>query len=409
MMKKIIFFIALVTFFSGCAVSGDEFIVSPSSNNIEISATNSPTRISDQNLVITITSTPELPTVIAHETTEPTLNTLRLCSSQPRIFNFRDELDINFVTNLRFVDESLLTFNGWATEQSVLPTVTSEGSTSSDPFELGSFKITSEVGYLDLTNGNLYTETSVPQPLLNTPCSGNCAVDVWSQSPNEQWQLIQVYTGLPEEIGVWLVNQNELIQLVSYIPPESSWQWAVDSSLLWYLYYDREYGAYADAIHLRSPLSANFYNKGDDDPMNPTNHSLAFSPQSKTLLSTYVTGKMIENELKMLDLMSVPPAVTSIETITGLNSVSWNEATSSYILQIIREDGVEFRNTSGVSALIPQTLLQVMYPSLAKGAVEVGEIIPKENYAISPTAEYLAIAYPHGEIEVYLCNSNSTK
>jgi hypothetical protein len=303
---------------------------------------------------------------------------------------------------LRFVDETSLTFEGFASGQAPITTETSEDTEPLNTFELGSSSIDLREGSLDLISGNFFTRTSELVPLLNRPCAGECAVQIWSQSPDKQWQLIQVSKGNIKEIGVWLVSQDDKIQLVPYVPPDSNWQWAEDNSLLWYLFYDREYGAYADAIHLRAPLSSNFYDKADGHPMNPTNYFMAFSPQNNALFSTKFIREG-DNELQMLDLNSSPPNIISSQVITGLTTVSWNEATQSPLLQVAREDGLEFRDMAGTSVVIPLELIQKMYPSVTQDTNEIEEIFPKQNYVISPSGAHLAIAYPHGEIEVFSC------
>lgn len=416
MRKTPLFLVIAVILFSGCVASEIEpetptYNISEESTTVSISSTLNvtPTNISEEATITppsisTMVATPTLPVL---ETQPSHLNTLRLCSIPPTAFNYREELGISFITDLRFINEDLLTFEGWAPGQVAISTVAPEDIQPPSTLGSGSFLLSLKAGGLDLTSGNLFTRTLDFAPLLNNPCQEQCTVEIWGQSPDTRWQLIQVSTGIPEEIGVWLVNQGDKIQLVPYVPPGSNWQWATDSSLLWYTFYDREYGVYADAIPLKSPLHINFYDRVENDVMNPLTNIIAFSPQDKTLLSTEQEAGF--NELHTIDLTKNPPTVASTQVITDLVALRWNEATQSFLLEIIRKDGLEFREMGGKSLVIPMELLYKLYPSVAKGDVEIQEIAPKEHFAISPSGAHLAIAYKNGEIEIFSCEESSVR
>lgn len=412
-MRKILLFLLIAVILpSGCVASEIESETPTSSTSgesttVSVGSTLNITPInSSEEANITASSISTIvatPTLSVKGIQPSRLNTLRVCSTSPTAFNYRDKMGISFITDLRFINETLLTFEGWIPGQVNFSTRTSEETPPSINLSSGSFVLSLKAGGLDLVSGDFFTRTLDFAPLLNNPCQGQCTVEIWGESPDIQWQLIQVSRGTLKEIGVWLVSQNDKIQLVPYVPPDSNWQWATDSSLLWYTFYDREYGVYADTISLKSPLNVSFYDRSENDGLNPLTNAIAFSPQDKTLLSTKQVDDF--NELHTIDLTDDPPIVVSTQVITGLVALSWNEATQSYLLEIVREDGLEFREMGGKSVVLPMELLNTMYPSVANGDVEIQEIAPKEHFAVSPSGIHLAIAYEHGEIEIFSCEA----
>lgn len=138
--------------------------------------------------------------------------------------------------------------------------------------------------------------------------------------------------------------------------------------------------------------------------MNPLTHLIAFSPVEKTIISTKQNGD--SNELYIIDLTKNSPVVTSTQVIPGLVALSWNEATQSYFLEIVREDGLEFREIQGISIIIPIELIYTMYPSVENGQIGLEAIAPKRSFAISPSGKYIAIAYAHGEIKIFPTQEN---
>lgn len=370
MSKKLLFFtiIIIILLFSGCIATDNKPTIPTYSYSNDDGITMTPTKVS-------ITVTPNLeanivqhtPDIVATPTATrlviqtSTPDPLRTCTTPPVVFNYRDTLGISFVTNLMFINEDTLVFDGWAPRQQPL----SQETSTAEEFSQGSFNVTFKPGLIDLSNGYIVSKSMEFKPLLANPCQGDCFAEIWGQSPDEMWQIIQVNSHNPDEIGVWLVGLNDLIQLVSYVPTSSQWQWANDSSLLWYIYPDRDYGAFADAIHLTSPLTANFHDSLGSSPIvtlhpiNPTNNSLAFDPEYKTIASIGELGSLDSKELYIINVEIYPFEVKSSQIMPGAIAVNWNEATQSYLFNIIQDKGIEFQYEGG-STLLSYDLLNTL-------------------------------------------------
>lgn len=392
------------------APTGSDFVTIPSRPPATVTIIDHPAPVTTSTPIIPVTSIISTPTkiLIGAENT-------RICAKLPRRFNFRDTLNINYITHLRFVNEELLTFEGWSPRPALeARTRLSATSTASESLPIPgpnvSFRILLAAGQLNLASGELVTRTLDFAPLLSNPCGELCPLEILGQSPNEEWQLVQVSDWSENKIGIWLINADETIRLVPYVPGRSTWQWSIDDTLLWYVYSGTSYGLNALAVQLDSPIDIVPIEHDRANPLDPLYYLSAFSPRDKTVASTenpFEQGLPDIDELYIIAL-NQSPSTPDITEVAGLVTVIWNEATQSYLLEIVHEDGIEVRELDGNRILrVPLETIHMLFPALAEGNMELIGLSLGGNFALSHSGQYLAIAYEYGEIWVFDCQNPS--
>lgn len=403
--------IVMMLLFGGCSMSGENFAdataILPNTQPVLVESTNAPTRnvsITPSHVLTpnqlaspTITSTVEAtPTSVPMKSeTTPTIELIEtplsnsqsrlICSGPPARFDIQSVLDVYNFSYLYFLDEETLLFRGWAPRpvpKTSVETTAPSPSATQDPSTLGGFvsaRVLLKGGQINLTTGDIISSTLDFTPLLNNPCNANCPIEVIGESPDQQWQLVQISDASESQIGFWILTKNQAIRLVDYVPSASIWQWAEDSSLLWLVHTTGEHGADSLVIELDEPLITTRSEAGSDNPLDATYYFLAFSPQDKTVVSTddpFERGLPDKDEVYIFDLAQSLLHPVETQTISGITNVVWNEATQNYLLSIVQEDGTEIRTLDGeVFVRIPEYQM------------------PRLKFALSPSGTYLAIGY----------------
>jgi hypothetical protein len=319
----------------------------------------------------------------------------RVCISPPQQFNIREVLDMS-ILDLRFENEDLVTFEGWTEGPNPIVTPVTPESTP-DMFP-GPYIYTRRLlsgGQISLSDGQIRPRPLDTEPLLNNPCGEDCPLEILSQSPNREWQLVQVHDWLVEISGIWLVGRTEMVRLVPYIT-HLQWQWAIDSSLLWIVYSDPELGGYTLVVELGSPVITRGTGSiaGELPPvLNPWYYIVAFSPIDKVAISTtsFEFTELDSDELFTIKLTDPLTLTSSTSVIPGIVTVNWNDATQSFLLEIVKESGVEIQDLSGNTLLvIPRNTLKLFHSVPDEGPLEPYFRIGN-GYALSPSGEKFII------------------
>lgn len=381
----------------GCTMSTEnvtEVAEQPDLTHTVASLTITPTLTSVSSTVVPLKSPTNTPT------TETDL--VFVCPNPPQQFNIQEHLDIIDIRQLSFINDETIIFDGWATRPKPEETDEADSTQSVDLFAPNkSARVWHKAGQLNLTTGAVVSRTLDFTPLINQPCDEKCVLDILSQSPNNEWQLVQISDGQNNQDGVWLVDQEEKIQLLPYVPRSSNWQWSTDSSLLWYVHDLEEVGTGA-IIVLLNDLEAivNVGSYGTDNPLNPTSYLTAFSPTNKTILST-VSWAGIESTpdvIYLSDLTQNPVKTVATRAVPGVRTVVWDETTQMYLLVVIKEDGLEIQDVDGVVLTkVPLDVFETLFPALADNYIDLSAVLPDKGYTLSSSREYLAIGY--GSIE----------
>lgn len=344
--------------------------------------------------IVTVTLTPvSIPANEGHSA--------RVCTSPPRQFNVREVLDMSII-QLRFEKEDLLTFEGWTQgPEPIIAPITPEPTPDMLP---GPYIYTRRLlmgGELSLREGQLRPRHLDMGPLLNNPCGEECPLEIISQSPNGEWQLIQIHDWLVQISGIWLVSKDEMVRLIPYIP-DLEWQWAIDSSLLWLVYSDPNLGGYTLVTQLDSPVITRGTGTITEElpyQLDPWYYNVAFSPMEKVAISTtsFEFPELDTDELFTVDLIDTFTLTSSTTVIPGIVTVNWNEATQSFLLEVVTESGIEIQDLSGNLLLkIPRRILEVFrsLPIPDEDPLEpVDPYFRIGNYAISSTGERLAVVH----------------
>lgn len=346
----------------------------------------------------TVTQTIE-PTVTVPDSSEP----LRTCSAPHLRFDVQSVLGVNRFSHLSFSSEETLIFSGWSPRPEseitigFAPDASTPMPTRTNP-PLGGFtsaRIIFKAGQLNLATDEIMSHTLSFVPLLADPCDGRCPLEIIGQSPDEQWQFIQISDTGEEYAGMWVVSQEQAVHLINYVPSSSTWQWAVDSSLLWFIHGREEYGADSLIIQLDNPITVTRSETGNENPLDPTYYFMAFSPQDKTVISTddpFERGLPDMDKLYSFDLAQSFSKAVGTKVIPGITNVVWNEATQSYLLAIIQGNNTDIRTLDGT------TLVRI--PEYQ---------IPRLDFALSSTGEYLAVGYGAVDgIWVFNCQESSS-
>lgn len=344
---------------------------------------------------------PTLPSVSAVEE-----ENVRICREPPQRFSFHDVLGIQRLAELRFASEELVTFEGWTQrpEPLVLP-LTPEPTPDMRPDPASSSRILLAGGQLDLSSQELSPRPLDVDPPLTNPCGEACPLEVIGQSPNGKWQLIQISDWLRAQMGLWLVNEETALRLVPYVPANPKWQWAIDNSLLWLSYPDPEQGGYTLVAHLDDPPVVNTAAYGS--VLDPYFYFLAYSPMDNTAraVPSFELGDERTEEVFTIALTDDLEKGNATQSVPGIVSVSWNEATQSFMAQVVTDDGITFQELSGSLSLnIPRSTLEALLPSFTGtiNALPYG-ISAEGESAISKSGAKLALVHSPGEIWVFDC------
>lgn len=330
-----------------------------------------------------------------------------VCHEPPHRFDLLEVSDFYVMADLRFESDDLITFEGWGSrpEPSVW-SITPEPTPESYPIPNSSYRIMLTGGQLDPSSGMLSRRPlDVGAPLTN-PCGEECPLDVLSQSPNGDWQLVQVNDWLRAQMGLWLVSAESAIRVVPYVPAVSNWQWAEDSSILWLDYTYHEAGGETLVFHLGDPPEARKVKVGY--LLDPFWYWTGYSPIDNTVYAVPAPGMGHEDTelLFTIDLDDNLEVASGIWSVPGIASVAWNEATRSMIAQIVTEDGLLFQELSGdMTWSIPDEILAGIFPSsfisaannLPNGFSASGE------WAASPSGSKLALIHGYTVLWVFDC------
>ncbi len=391
--------------FTGCTVSSaEEMIVTQD----YIVATKIQSTATSTSLTLTLPSarqsTPVATLSPAPTTTNSTDIIPKTCTVPPKRYNARQELNINKISFLEFDNENLLTFEGWTQRpEPIVTPITPEPTPDMFPGPNNSARILLVGGQLHLEDGEFDSFPLEVAPPLGNPCGEACPMEVVSQSPDGQWQLIQVSDWLSEKEGFWLVGKEEMLRLIPYVT-NSKWRWSSDSSLLWIVTsHPNDIGGYTQLVQLDPSVSIKETERGS--LLDPFLYFLAFSPLDKTIVSipSYEQGLSRSEELYQVNATESITQGKKIRDVPGIIRASWNMPTQSFLVEVVKERRVEYQDLFGNPIVtIPFNTLEAVIPSLAdeNRTLDYGL---SNNFTLSKSGRYLAIIHTPGEIWVFNC------
>ncbi|MEZ4644873.1 MAG: hypothetical protein R3E31_19445, partial [Chloroflexota bacterium] len=270
-----------------------------------------------------------------------------------------------------------------------------------DPF--ASYRILVTGGQLNLLDGKFSSRSLDVGPSLSNPCGEDCPMEVISQSPNGKWQVIQVSDWVREKEGYWLVSEGSMERLVPYVTG-AELHWSDDNSLLWLITsYPNDRGEYSLLVQLDYPVSIQESEQGNW--LDPLLYFYAFSPLDKTLIlmPSYEHGLSRTEELFQIDLTEHPIRVTKIRDVPGIVAISWNMSTQSFLVEVVKDDRVEFQDLAGnILLIIPFSTLEPVIPALAD---EDGSLLTglSRSFTLSESGKQLALIHGPEQIWVFTC------
>lgn len=319
----------------------------------------------------------------------------RVCAAPPQEFDIREALNMS-ILRLRFENEKLLTFEGWTEgSEPIVTPLTPEPTPNMFP---GSYIYTRRQivgGQLSLPEEQFSQRPLNVASLLNNPCGETCPLEIIGQSPNQEWQLVQVHDWLVEKSGIWLVSKKEMIRLIPYIT-HLQWQWATDSSLLWIVYNDPELGGYTLVAQLDNPIVIRGTGPITEDLphlLDPWYFIVAFSPVDKMAISTtsFEFPRLDSDELFTINLTDTFTVTDSSRIIPGIVTTNWNEGTQSFLLEVVTKSGVEIQDMfENTLITIPRSILEMFHSLPNEGTLKPSFRIG-DNYALSPSGVKFAV------------------
>ncbi len=411
----VIMILILITTLGGCSPASDAVSISPAPPSLTStvstldSATPTPTStIVDENTPLaTSTSTPIItPTLVATATPMVVSDhpISRICTNASQVFDIGKTLGIYNYAHLSFQGEDTILFDGWAHRPEPHNAQDNAAQITPGPDPLGgisSARVILRAGQIDLESSQILSRTlDMALPLDNLAAilglptdepwpleQVSDRVDVLGQSPDEQWQLVQISDWSRDAIGIWLISQTETLQVVPYVPSSSTWEWADDSSILWYVHNTPEFGADSVIVYLEDPPRINRSQRDPENPLDATYYRLAFSPVEKTVLSTGDPSELGSDTDELIVIDATDTNLQSSQTIPDITMAVWNQATQSYILKIQTDNSTNFVDLSGTLA------------------VQAPWVMPPDVFALSPSGQRLAFGYGSAGIWVYECSN----
>lgn len=345
----------------------------------------------------------ETPSLLPALTIEKTVD--MQCQGPPQKFDLTQIPDLSSVNGLSFESEELITFEGWVNrlDPSIFPQ-TPEPTPDSFPIPNSSSRYMLIGGQIDLSVGTVSLRPLDVDPPLFNPCDEECPLEVLSQSPDNQWQLVQVNDWLQAKMGLWLVSTESAIRLVPYVPFNPRWQWAEDSSMLWILYY-HEGGGETLVYRLGDPPDANEVMVGN--LLDPLRYWAGYSPIDKAAYAVPAPsmGDELTIPLYIIDLEEGAEVPSETWSVKGVESFAWNEATKSMTAQIVSDAGIQFQELpGGMSLTIPNETLAEIFPSITRAIDDLPTgISASGDWAFSPSGEKLALLNNPRVLLVFNC------
>lgn len=323
-----------------------------------------------------------------------------ICNSPPTIINIQEIFDFNSFANIYFVNEHRLRVEGWVSREYIPTTPISTAPPWEQEGESGirSADIFWRTGEFDLESGEREIIEPTFLPLLQNPCPENCSLDIISQSPDEQWQLVQAPLG-SGALGFWLVSQGAMVQLVEYVPTFSKWTWSTDSSILWFIHTEPVNGARVLFVSLAETTPTII--EAESHALSPfalTHNYLAFSPTEKRVLSLAILPHAEPiPELYSFEFRQNTIEETEVEQIPNLIKIEWDEGTQN-ILNIYRNEDImritPYDNSMNLSLSLD--LFELPTEIMDRN-------IPLNIHAVSPSFQQLATAFGSGRVFVFSC------
>lgn len=394
----------------GCAITNEgneivtSIVVSPSVQEegellatATVQATNTLEPTATNQIVLTPTPSPTA-TLLPKKATY-------ICEELPQEISIKDYEDLRALSKIRLLGDDVLSYVGWGSR----PSIEDSGGITPTPMTgqpepNRSARTILKSGKIDFVAKESIPNSPMPGPLFN-PCNERCPLEVLSQSPDAQWQIIQISDWYDEQVGIWLVNKTRGMQLLSHVPFKSSWEWAADSGFLWYTYPLYEVGSDGIIIELDNLEENEFITVDNESRIDPSYYITAFSPTDKKFQSTpgvYIVGEE-SDEVFFIDVAQGVPEVTQSTTIPGIESVFWDEERQAFLYIIANEEGLFVQDSTGDNIVyIPHTVFEMMFPTIEN--LTPSRVLPLDNYSLSPSGRTFAYADQKGKtIYVFNC------
>lgn len=305
------------------------------------------------------------------------------------------------ISDIRFLDRHTLLVSGWVGAE-----VPSSSRVRATPPAIGPSQwmvgvlMRHQLYRVNTLNQMVEPMTATVPALMRQVCA-QCKHEVLSQSPDGKWQLIQA---LPESwddvtetalrtgalrTGVWLVSTDREIVVNRMLPAWSRWEWAEDSSALWYVASAYEFGIDSYVVFLDAdPLVVSAFGS----PADPVANQVVFLPDSKALLSVDRTSL---SQIRRMGLISPEISLSRSWEVTGLVGLAWDMNSRQALSVTMRGDTLEF--AAGDRSLVVSIPRGVIHESGWANA-QADEYM----FAVAASGEQAAIA-SIGELLVFHC------
>jgi hypothetical protein len=202
----------------------------------------------------------------------------------------------------------------------------------------------------DFNSGDLIETPLTEQSAIQNPCDQDCPLEVIGIAPDNRWQLLQITDAPADYQGLWLVNEDAIINLVPYVPFYSRWDWSSDSHMLWLIYTLQDingetYASESMVVDLaESALPQIIFQSWDPNPpqspniLSPEEYKLVFSPTGKTVLSYEYFGSPTlipannQLEIYLTDVSQNPPQLLDSYKVHFPFIIDWSDTLEDFII-----------------------------------------------------------------------------
>jgi hypothetical protein len=232
----------------------------------------------------------------------------------------------------------------------------------------------------DFTSGDLIESPITEQNAIQNPCDLDCPLEVIGVAPDNRWQLLQITDAPADYQGLWLANEDTVINLVPYVPFYSQWDWSSDSQMLWLVYTLQDnsgetYGSESMVVDLTATASpqiifrsweeTGYQSQSPPNLLSPDEYTLVFSPVDKTVLLYEHMGSFSlippDNPLDVyiMDVTQNPPQLLHKYKARYPFLIDWSDTLQDFvILELVTTGGVIYTLNNDVVYEIPMGVLK---------------------------------------------------
>jgi hypothetical protein len=328
-----------------------------------------------------------------------------ICEGTPTQFDIRGDWNLSYHVQLHYDQEAILIVEGLGFPRPDTPSTTSHPPTSggraSTNGEYVRLAVEAETDDLQIAE--------ITAPALFPFCT-DCQESIVSVSPDDQTTL-HLVSGNSDNLGVWVSFSTYPYakQLTDYTPLSMRWEWANDSSMLWFESTNIETGTESFITYIGE---SNIIAQPFSGVLNPQAYKVEFSPKDKSVISRsidgYSTAENDEFTFYTVDLAKMPYQADETDHSTQYRDIFWNTGTENYL--VLREAAenqhieISAWDNPQIQWMLPLSAAKLVNQNIGSTLSLTELIAAIHDVAISRLGDQLALADGSGGLFVFPCS-----